>query len=119
MISEKSLECADCGARSPAEPDARTMRATALKKGWMVGLRGVGIQHVIGWEDDYCPDCKGKHPRNYCSFTEKDKGQCTSRGKFVLQGDDDIPLHACGKHFLEIAKEMIRGGRTARLREAE
>jgi hypothetical protein len=118
MISEKSLECADCGTRSPAESSAAQMRATALKKGWMVGLRGVGVQHVVGWEDDYCPEHKVNHPRNYCSFEEKDKGQCASRGKFILTGKDEI-LYGCGKHVLELAKEMIRGGREIRFREAE
>lgn len=101
------LTCMDCGAEGPNAILMADARKASGDQGWQVGMRGT--TRITGWEEDFCPDCKGRHPRTHCSGW---RARCEHRALYTLiRPGDGETLHACGSHLTILVREMIPGGR--------
>jgi hypothetical protein len=97
----------DCAKEGPVAILMEDARRAAEEQGWQVGMRG--STRVAGWEEDFCADCKGRHPRTHCSGW---RARCVHRSLYTLTRPSDSEiLHACGAHLTILVKEMVPGGK--------
>lgn len=88
----------------PLMDDARQL---SEEQGWQIGTRGPG--RIIGWEEDFCADCKVRHPRTYCDGW---RGRCRHRSLYtVTRPKDGKTLHTCGSHVQVLIKELVPGSK--------